>query len=65
MVLIFVSCPWIRVVHGSDGPAGRVGAGRGGSRFGRILPGRASTSGFQFFFKINKFTYLYDIIFGS
>ena len=32
-----------RVVHGSDGPAGRVGSGRVGSRFCRILAGRVGS----------------------
>ena len=34
-----------RVVHGSDGPAGRVGSGSGrvGSRFCRILAGRVGS----------------------
>ena len=32
-----------RVVHGSDGPAGRVGSGRVGSRFWRILAGRVGS----------------------
>ena len=39
-----------RVVHGSDGPAGRVGSGRVGSRFRRILAGRVgSGQNFGFF----------------
>ena len=37
----------IRVVHGSDGPAGRVG-----SRFCQILAGRVSTSDFLVFLLI-------------
>ena len=41
-----------RVVDGSDGPAGRVGSGRVGSRFCRILSGRVSTSGFLDFILI-------------
>ena len=32
-----------RVVHGSDGPAGRVGSGRVGSRFCWILAGRVGS----------------------
>ena len=43
----------IRVVHGSDGPAGRVGSGRVGSRFFRILAGRVGSGqhfGFFSFF---------------
>ena len=33
----------VRVVHGSDGPASRVGSGRVGSRFCRILAGRVGS----------------------
>ena len=46
---------WIRVVHGSDGPAGRVGSGRVGSGhdfagFWRVGSGRVSTSDFLVFY---------------
>ena len=35
-----------RVVHGSDGPAGRVGSGHGFAGFWRVWSGRVSTFGF-------------------
>ena len=46
---------YIRVVHGSDGPAGRVGSGRVGSGhdfagFWRVGSGRVSTSDLLFFY---------------
>ena len=46
---------WGRVVHGSDGPAGRVGSGRVGSRFCRILAGRVGSALWIFYF----FTYYF------
>ena len=36
----FLITVWLRVVHGSDGPAGRVGSGRVGS--GRVGSGRVT-----------------------
>ena len=51
-----------RVVHGSDGPAGRVG-----SRFCRILAGRVSTSDFlvftDFFWYLNRYEWIFDYCF--
>ena len=52
---IFVPTMHHRVVHGSDGPAGRVGSGRIGSGRVKILPdfggsGRVSTSNFKVFY---------------
>ena len=39
-------CIKIRVVHGSDGPAGRVGSGHDFAGFWRVGSGRVSTSDF-------------------
>ena len=54
-VAIVISIVQARVVHGSDGPAGRVGSGRVGSGhdfagFWRVGSGRVSTSDFLVFY---------------
>ena len=60
-----------RVVHGSDGPAGRVGSGRVGSRFCRILAGRVGSGqhfGFFYFFTdyflVPESTWIFNTTFG-